>query len=148
MDARQLAFLQGLAAERSDAQAVQLARARQSLAQAEGQLDQLKRYESGYHTQLGTRLDSAVEIETLRGHHRFMQNVGHAVRQQELEVARRSANVDAIQRAWQDSERRRQGFQVLVAKAATTVQRADDRRQQKSSDEFAMRRLARTDIGF
>lgn len=145
---KQLAFLESLAAERSDAHAAQLAKARQALAAAEQQLVLLQRYESGYHVQLGEKLDVAVAIETLRGHHRFMQNVAHAVRQQELEVARRRANADAIERVWQDSERRRQGFGVMVSKAADAGRKADTRRQQKHNDEFATRRHLQSNIGF
>ena len=53
---RQLAFLESLAAERCEAQAVQLARARQALDAADKQLTVLRNYESGYHTQLGDKL--------------------------------------------------------------------------------------------
>ncbi len=145
---KQLAFLESLAAERSDAQAAQLAKARQALAAAEEQLLLLQRYESGYHVQLGEKLDVAVAIETLRGHHGFMQNVAHAVRQQALEVTRRRANADAIERVWQDSERRRQGFGVMVTKATAAVRGAEARLQQKHSDEFATRRHLQSNIGF
>lgn len=145
---RQLAFLESLAAKRSDAQAAQLAQARHALAAAEEQLALLQRYQNGYQLQLGEKLDVAVAIETLRGHHRFMQNVAHAVRQQELEVARRRANADAIERVWRDSERRRQGFGVMVSKATQAGRKADARTQQKHSDEFANRRHLQSNIGF
>ena len=138
-ESRQLEFLEKLAADKSDAQAAQLARARRSLAEAEAKLDQLERYESGYHTQLGAKLGGAVQIDTLRGHHRFMQNVALAVRQQQVEVARRRANVDAIHRLWQEAERRRQGFRVMAAKAVRVEHQNDERRQQKNNDEFATR---------
>ncbi len=146
-EARQLTFLEKLEAEKSEAQAVQLAKARQSLTAAESQLDQLRRYEAGYHTQLSDKLGSAVAIDTLRGHHRFMQNVAHAIRQQEVEVARRRANADAVQRVWQQIEQRRQAFRVMAEKAAQVARRSEHRRVQKSSDEFATRRSIQSDIG-
>ena len=146
-EARQLTFLENLAAEKSDLQAVQLAKARQALKAAEEQLAQLLRYEGGYNAQLGQKLEASMAIDALRGHHRFMQNVAHAVRQQELEVARRRANADAIERVWQETERRRQGFRIMAVKATTAAQRADARLQQKNNDEFAARLQQRTSAG-
>lgn len=146
-ESRQLDFLEKLAAEKSDAQAVHLAKARAALQQAEDQLAQLQRYEAGYQTQLGVKLGVAMTADALRGHHRFMRNVSVAVHQQELEVARRRANADAIQRVWQDFERRRQGFKVMASKANTLVRRTEERRLQKASDEFAMRRNPEANAG-
>ena len=147
-EARQLTFLEKLEAEKSEAHAVQLAKARQALTAAEGQLEQLRRYEAGYHTQLSDKLGNAVAIDMLRGHHRFMQNVANAIRQQEVEVARRRANADAIQRVWQQIEQRRQAFRVMAEKAARTARAGEHRRLQKTSDEFASRKLIQTHIGF
>lgn len=143
-DPRQLAFLEKLAAEKAEAQAIQLARARAALVQAEQQCEMLRRYEGGYHVQLEARFADAITADTLTGHHRFMKNVANAVRQQEAEVGRRAAMVDALQQAWQDSERRRQGFRVMADKAADVVRLADERRLQKTNDEFAARRPAHT----
>lgn len=141
-DPRQLGFLEKLSAEKAEAQAIQLARARASLAQAEEQLGMLRRYEGGYHVQLEAKFASAISADTLTGHHRFMKNVASAVRQQETEVARRAAMVEAVQRLWQESERRRQGFRIMAEKATSVARLAEERRLQKSSDEFAARRPA------
>ncbi len=146
-EARQLNFLEKLAADKSELQAVQLAKARASLNQAEDQLVLLKRYESGYHDQLTDKLEDAVTVDTLRGHHRFMQNVANAIRQQELEVARRRANCEAVQRVWQETERRRQGFRVMAEQADRVERRKDERRLQKTSDEFASRNIAQSHSG-
>ena len=145
---RQLAFLENLAAEKSEVQAVQLARARQALKAAETQLAQLQQYEESYNAQLGNRLEAAIAVDALRGHHRFMQNVAHAVRQQEIEVARRRAYADAIERVWQETERRRQGFRVLNDHASAQLRRAESRQQQKANDEFAARNLLNSNVGF
>ena len=144
---KQLTFLENLAAEKAEVQAVQLAKARQALNAAEEQLTQLQRYEAGYNQQLGDKLERAMTIDALRGHHRFMQNVANAVRQQELEVARRRAYVDAIERVWQETERRRQGFRVMSDKLAGAVRVAEARREQKNNDEFASRKLTQSNIG-
>lgn len=146
-EVRQLTFLEKLEADKSDAQAVALAKARQALNAAEAQLAQLKAYQSSYHGQLSDKLEDAITVDLLRGHHRFMQNIAQAVRQQEVEVARRRANADALQRVWQEIERRRQAFHVLAEKAALASRRGEDRRIQKSSDEFAARGLLRSNIG-
>ena len=143
---KQLTFLENLAAEKAEVQAVQLAKARQALNAAEEQLTQLQRYEAGYNQQLGDKLERAMTIDALRGHHRFMQNVANAVRQQELEVARRRAYVDAIERVWQETERRRQGFRVMANKMAGAVRVAEARREQKNNDEFASRKLTQSNI--
>ena len=145
---RQLTFLENLAAEKSEVQAVQLAKARQALNAAEEQLLQLQRYEAGYNQQLGDKLERAMTIDALRGHHRFMQNVANAVRQQELEVARRRAYADAVERVWQETERRRQGFRVMSDKIAESERIAESRRQQKNNDEFSARKLLQSNIGF
>lgn len=145
---KQLTFLENLAAEKADVQAVQLAKARQAQAAAEEQLVQLQRYEAGYNQQLGDKLERAMTIDALRGHHRFMQNVANAVRQQELEVARRRAYTDAVERVWRESERRRQGFRVMADKIAEAERLAEARRQQKNNDEFASRKLSQSSIGF
>jgi flagellar protein FliJ len=144
---RQLTFLAKLEGDKSDAHAAQLAKARQALTTAEAQLAQLKDYEAGYHTQLTGKLERAVTVDVLRGHHRFMQNIAQAVRQQETEVARRRANVDAIHRVWQEVERRRQAFSIMADKAASVVRQDENRRLQKTSDEFASRNLLRSNIG-
>ncbi len=147
-ESRQLSFLENLAAEKADAQAMQLAKARQALNAAQEQLTQLQRYEGGYNSQLGDRLERSMTIDALRGHHKFMQNVANAVRQQELEVARRRAYADAMERVWQETERRRQGFRVMAVKAAALDRFAESRRQQKNNDEFSARKLLQTNIGF
>lgn len=138
-DRKQLEFLENMAAEQADAQAVQLAKARQQLAAAEKQLEMLKKYMGGYRNQLGEKLGASMNVEMLRGHQRFMVNIENAVRQQELEVARRRTNADAVQRAWQASERRRQGFRIMSTKLVQKEARAADRVLQKQSDEFAAR---------
>lgn len=145
---RQLNFLENLAADKSEALAIQLAKARQALAAAEDQLLQLQRYEGGYNAQLGDKLERSMTIDALRGHHRFMQNVANAVHQQEFEVARRRAYADATERVWREAERRRQGFRVMAAKVAAIERTADVRRQQKNDDEFSARKLLQTNIGF
>lgn len=143
----QLHFLERLEAEKSEVHAVQLAQARQALTAAEAQLAQLKQYEGSYHTQLSDKLEHAVTIDTLQGHHRFMQNIAHAVRQQEIEVARRQTVVEAIGRVWQEIERRRQGFRVMADKAARTARLDEERRSQKVSDELSSSKVARTHLG-
>jgi flagellar export protein FliJ len=145
-DPRQLGFLENLAAERSEALAVQLAKARQALGAAEQQLAMLEQYAGGYRTQLGAKLEATLGIEALRGHQRFAHNIQQAIRQQELEVARRRVQADAAERAWQDSERRRQGFRVMGTQLATRTRRAADRVAQKQSDEFSTRGATRTTI--
>ncbi len=145
---KQLTFLEKLAADKSDVHAVALAKARHALRAAEEQLVQLRRYERSYNDQLGERLESALSIEALRGHHRFMQNIANAVQQQDLEVARRLAYANAMERVWQESERRRQGFRVMADKAAEAERRADARKQQKQNDEFSARKLLQTNLGF
>lgn len=145
---KQLTFLEKLAADKSDEQAIQLAKARRAVTAAEEQLAQLQQYETNYNLQLGEKLEAAMAIDALRGHHKFMQNIAHAVRQQELEVARRRAFADAIERVWRETERRRQGFKVMSNKLSAQVSRAETRRQQKMNDDFAIRKMTRTNIGF
>lgn len=145
---KQLNFLENLAAEKADAQALQLAKARRAVSAAEEQLEQLQRYEAGYNSQLGEKLEASMAIDALRGHHRFMQNVAHAVRQQTLEVARRRAHADGIERLWQESERRRQGFRVMAGKLTAQAQLVATRRQQKDNDEFASRKMSQSHVGF
>ena len=145
---KQLTFLEKLAADKSDTHAIALAKARQALRMADEQLVQLQRYEKSYNDQLGERLENALSIDALRGHHRFMQNIANAVRQQDLEVARRRAYADAMERVWQESERRRQGFRVLAGKAAEVERRADERREQKTNDEISARKLLQSNLGF
>jgi flagellar FliJ protein len=146
-DPKQLTFLENRAAEKSEVQAVQLASARKALDAATKQLAQLQQYESGYTNQLGERLGASMTIDALRGHQRFLLNVASAVRQQELEVAKRRAYVLAIERVWQETERRRQGFRVLATKVTDAARLVETRRQQKSNDEFAARAMYRTNIG-
>lgn len=140
-DRRQLDLLANLAAEKSDAHAVQLAKARTALTAAEKQHTMLVEYRDAYRTQICDRLEASVSIEVLRGHQRFLANVEQAVCQQDLEVARRRAQADAVERAWQDSERRRHGFQVMGTRLDMREQRDRDRASQKQSDELAARRL-------
>lgn len=146
-DTKQLTFLENLAAEKADAHALQLAKARQALRAAEDQLAQLQQYEKAYAVQLGDKLEAAMAIDALRGHHRFMQNVAQAVRQQEIEVARRLAYADAIEHVWQETERRRQGFRVMSNKAMAALRIAQSRRQQKTDDEFSTRKAQQTNLG-
>jgi flagellar protein FliJ len=141
---RQLQFLEKLEADKAEAHAIQLAKARQAVASAESQLEQLRRYEGNYNDQLTVKLENAITIDALRGHHKFMNNIAQAIRAQELEVARRRANADAIHRVWQEVERRRQAFRLMAEKAEREERRLDERRQQKVSDEFATRRAAQS----
>ena len=145
---KQLTFLEKLAADKCDEQAIQLAKARRAVTAAEQQLAQLQQYEGNYNVQLGAKLEASLGIDALRGHHKFMRNVAHAVRQQELEVARRRAFADAIERVWRETERRRQGFKVMSNKLSAQASLAQTRRQQKMNDEFAIRKMSQTNVGF
>ncbi len=140
IDSEQLKLLQKLAAERDELAARQLARAHESLQNAQQQLAVLARYAGDYHQRLGQEVSGGLASETLRNYQAFMQNVSSAITQQEHEVDRRKHAVRAAEVAWHETQRQLKSFSTLAARGAQRARSEANRRQQRQDDEFAARR--------
>ncbi|MGA2551733.1 MAG: flagellar export protein FliJ [Burkholderiaceae bacterium] len=135
----QLQLLAELADERCEASLRQLAAARQTLAAARDQLNQLNQYGSDYHSRLGQEAAGGIDSDMLRNYQGFISNVAQAIVQQTAEVARREDACKAAEAAWRDAQRQLDSFKALAQREAARKRQVADRRQQKIDDEFTAR---------
>lgn len=123
--------------------AAALATARRRRIDAEARLEELRRYETDYHESFKRQAAEGLVSVSLRDFRVFLGKLAEAVRQQQLVVLRAGEEEQGATRAWQDAARRARGLTAVVARWDGEVLRARERREQRDTDERALRAHAR-----
>jgi flagellar FliJ protein len=124
---------------KTEAAQMRFAAARRTVDQARKHLDVLRRYAQEYDDRAGLRTGDSRDPSAERNQMQFLARLSEAVQTQEREV---EACESAVQAAAQDlaaCQKRHKSLETLAQRQRDEVQRAQARRDQKSTDEFAQR---------
>ena len=134
-----LKALEEIAAKEVDLAAEALARSIRARDDAVSKQNMLAGYREDYMDNLNLLLESGMGAETYRNFQNFVYKLDQALTGQEQEVRLAQQQVDLHQSLWQESQRKRLSYDVLITRTDKRVQAVALKKDQKSMDEFAMR---------
>jgi len=134
-----LKALEEIAAKEVDLAAEALARSIRARDDAVSKKNMLAGYRVDYMDNLNLLLESGMGAETYRNFQNFVYKLDQALTGQEQEVRIAQQQVDLHQSLWQESQRKRLSYDVLITRTDKRVQAVALKKDQKSMDEFAMR---------
>lgn len=124
-------------AERRLAQS--LANCEQRLREGETKLQELQRYLAEYRQQFSNSAARGMGATGLRDYQAFLAKLDEAIRQQSEAVRKLRADRDAERLRWQDAARRAKALDHVAGQWRNEERRAQERREQRDSDERAQR---------
>jgi len=134
-----LKALEEIATKEVDLAAEALARSIRARDDAVSKQNMLAGYREDYMDNLNLLLESGMGAETYRNFQNFVYKLDQALAGQEQEVRLAQQQVDLHQSLWQESQRKRLSYDVLITRTDKRVQAVALKKDQKSMDEFAMR---------
>lgn len=134
-----LKALEEIAAKEVDLAAEALARSIRARDDAVSKQNMLAGYREDYMDNLNLLLESGMGAETYRNFQNFVYKLDQALTGQQQEVRLAQQQVDLHQSLWQESQRKRLSYDVLITRTDKRVQAVALKKDQKSMDEFAMR---------
>jgi flagellar FliJ protein len=138
----QLDLVQQVATRNERDLASRLAEAERDAIEAEQKLVALERYRNEYEEQLAQRGAGGVDISGVREFQAFLARLGEALVAQRQVLAAARAARDQQLNSWREAAQRAQVVQTLADRWQTEERRAEDRRDQRESDELAQRGAA------
>ena len=111
--------------------------------ESDAKLQELERYRLEYEQQFNQRAGQGMTAPGLRDYQAFLARLNEAVKQQQALLQRASAERDAEQLRWQQAARRAKALDHVVGKWQADERRADDRRDQRDTDERGQRKTIR-----
>lgn len=102
-------------------------------------LQLLKDYRQSYAQKFQDEMGLGLGMSHYSNYLCFLANLDKAVAQQNQEVALNQHILDQLKREWQETERKRLSYETLKSRYQTKQIAADNKREQKLNDEFAMR---------
>ena len=135
-----LKILQKRAEEKLQATTRSLGGAQQTLQQAVSQQRRLQGYEQEYQQSLRAGMQArGLRVADLVNHQSFITSLNQVVSQQGQQVAECQQAVARAREAWLQDQRRLTAFNLLLSRRDSARLLAENRREQKVSDEFAQR---------
>jgi flagellar protein FliJ len=116
-----------------------LERARQMADAADRQALALKDWRRDYQTKWQAQFRQAGGVEIMRCYQDFMLRLGDAMKDQDVKVAQARALQERCQAALLERERKVAAIEQLLQRRQNEWQRAQDRQEQKATDEVAAR---------
>jgi flagellar FliJ protein len=114
-----------------------VAAARRVLEDREKQLEQLRGYRAEYAGRAAR--EGAADAVRLQNYHAFLGRLGDAIRQQEELVAAARQDLEHRTASWQERRIEAASLGKAVERIAETEQKLADRREQRDTDERALR---------
>ena len=131
-----------LATDDRDAAAVALGRLRQDHQQTEQKLEALLGYHAEYQRRLDEAMSMGMSIATLQNYQRFIASLEHAIEQQRGAVNQSERRIEHGHDDWRTRQKRLNSYDVLAVRRREAAQKAEARREQRQTDEFASRALS------
>jgi flagellar FliJ protein len=128
-------------AERRLAQSV--ANFQRRVRESEAKLQELERYRIEYEQQFNQRAGQGMTAPGLRDYQAFLARLNEAVKQQQALVQRAVVERDAEQVRWQHAAKRAKALDHVVGQWQADERRANDRRDQRDTDERGQRKTIR-----
>lgn len=126
-----------LAERHRDAARQHLAQVQNQQRSAQAQLDQLQGYASETQVKWGLQADTHRMPEILVHHYQFMDRLAHAIGLQTEVMAQHTRRLEEHRRLLLDAELRVTSLRKVAQQRALEVQRTQQRREQKQTDEMA-----------
>lgn len=130
-----------------DHQAALLAQARQAVSQAQSTLERLREFRADCLARSAAGTLGGSDGVALGGYQRFVERLDGAIGMQQHEVRAREGRAVGEQQRLQHCQQRLLAFQALQRREAQAAALRLQRREQRESDEFAARAIARTASG-
>lgn len=108
---------------------------------ADSKLSTLATYRDSYREQLQDSGGNGVDMARLRNHADFIDRLGTAVQQQRATVSALDARLAQTRETWLERQRREQSIGVLKDRFLAVQRIVQNRREQRESDEHAMKLL-------
>ncbi|MEP7062218.1 MAG: flagellar export protein FliJ [Betaproteobacteria bacterium] len=134
------AHLTNAAAKMRDLSAQKLRSAQSRRQEAQRKLDALLGYRQDYLAKLDAATRKGIGADGLRNYRAFLANLDRAIEQQTALMSTMHTDVGFAQTDWMHTQRRVDSLQTIEERRAEIGERIEARRDQKLTDEFALRR--------
>jgi flagellar FliJ protein len=128
-----------VAEKRRDAHAQRLGALTRQRDDAQRQLDLLLSYRADYETRLAQASSQGIELTVLRNYQSFLAQLERAIAQQTEIVGQAERNMNGAKAQWCSEHQRVESFQTLDERHLENAARNEQRRDQKLTDEWALR---------
>lgn len=134
-----LAPVQKVLGQTEQQRARALGESQQRLAAAESRLKDLQQYRQEYELNFRQRASKGQSVTALRDFQVFLARLDQAIQQQEQVTEAARGDVAGHTTRWQSAARQVKAVDSVVGRWQNEERRADDRREQKETDERAQR---------
>jgi len=132
-------MLKDMAAKEVELATEALAKAMKGVTEAEGKYTMLQEYRQGYADNLGRSMEIGISAESYLNFQNFLRKLDQAMTGQ-LEVVEFAKRQVVIQKElWQESQRKKLSYEVLLQRADKKAQKIEQKQDQKMMDEYATR---------
>ncbi|MBB1268078.1 flagellar export protein FliJ [Shewanella sp. SR44-3] len=132
-----------LACDAEEKAALQLKSIQSDKQKYQGQLEVLNNYRLDYMKQMGQQQGKTLSANHYSQFHQFIKQVDNAISQQVNVLKDAETQVIYRQNNWQEKQQKRKAVEMLLDQKAQKRVHAENLREQKMSDEFAMQQFIR-----
>lgn len=134
-----LKMLQEISAKEVDMAAEDLAKAMKSVSEAKAKHTMLLEYRQDYEKNLKKVSGSGMGAEAYQNFQNFFTKLDQAIVGQLEVVEMAEQNVKVSRHLWQESQRKKLSYDVLLNRSDKREYKVEQKKDQKMMDEFAMR---------
>ncbi|ACT47840.1 flagellar export protein FliJ [Methylotenera mobilis] len=134
-----LKMLEEIAAREVELATEALAKAMKVVDEAQGKYDMLLEYRKGYQDNLAANLAKGMTAEAYQNFQNFFKKLDHAIAGQRDVVLIAEQQVKVHRTLWQESQRKKLSYDVLISRSDKRIAKVEQKRDQKLMDEFATR---------
>ncbi|MFA5495389.1 MAG: flagellar export protein FliJ [Porticoccaceae bacterium] len=147
MTAQPLDTLITLAREARDNTGQLLAGERRDQQQLATQMDLLNRYRDEYCQRLQQTMGEGIDLATLRDYQQFLCSLDAAIDNARNTMEEQRCRIAKRQQQWQQEQLRLSSYDTLAARRDAMRLREEQRREQRTTDEFTTNAFARKRLG-
>lgn len=134
-----LKMLNEIAAKEVELATEALARAMKVATEAQSKYDMLMEYRQGYLDNLNKSLRTGMNAEAYQNFQNFFKKLDQAIAGQKDVVEFSEQQVKIHRELWQESQRKKLSYDVLIDRADKRTAKVEQKKDQKMMDEFATR---------
>ncbi len=138
-----LKMLKEIAAKEVDLATEALAHVMKAASEAQSKYELLLEYRQDYVKNLNKILEAGIGAEAYQNFQNFFKKLDQAITGQQDMVDMAKQQVTIQRQLWQESQRKKLSYEVLLQRSDKRELKVEQKRDQKSMDEFAMR-ISRT----
>lgn len=139
-----LAVAVSVASSKRDVASQAVGHAQQRYIAARDQLHQLETYAKETEDRWMVQAQACAVPELMRHHYQFMERLEQAIQMQRGMLADEARRVDGVKKQLADAEIRLATLKQICRRKQQEVDRAQSRREQKQTDEFAAQRFGKS----